>query len=213
MLGNSSRAARTSRRGAIGVGLLVRLMRGRRGREHRTMNYYNEIDPFCAQWLRNLIKADLISKGEVDERSIEDVKPDQILQADNTFYLSGHDMLGIRPKPYSAICNSAMNATHHNDDLQAYEPHQAFLFRHKPHMHGEHLGLFCENEQDYYRAFFWHEFLPDKLSQLGVAFYENHERILLYLFCGKHLSITIYYVDRYQYQNVFHKFGNDALVL
>jgi DNA (cytosine-5)-methyltransferase 1 len=37
--------------------------------------YYNENDPFAAQWLRNLISAGLIAKGEVDERDIRDVKP------------------------------------------------------------------------------------------------------------------------------------------
>lgn len=38
--------------------------------------YYNEIDPFAAQWIRNLIKNGLVADGEVDERSIEDVSPD-----------------------------------------------------------------------------------------------------------------------------------------
>ncbi|MFK3706360.1 DNA cytosine methyltransferase [Klebsiella sp. NPDC088457] len=40
--------------------------------------YYNEIDPFAAQWLRNLIAAGHIARGEVDERSIEDVTPDDL---------------------------------------------------------------------------------------------------------------------------------------
>jgi DNA (cytosine-5)-methyltransferase 1 len=40
--------------------------------------YYNEIDPFAAQWLRNLITAGLIAPGDVDERDIRDVKPDEI---------------------------------------------------------------------------------------------------------------------------------------
>ncbi|MCX8958350.1 DNA cytosine methyltransferase [Erwinia psidii] len=40
--------------------------------------YYNEIEPFAAQWLRNLIAAGHISPGEVDERSIEDVTPDDL---------------------------------------------------------------------------------------------------------------------------------------
>lgn len=40
--------------------------------------YYNEIDPFAAQWLRNLIAGGHISPGEVDERSIEDVTPDDL---------------------------------------------------------------------------------------------------------------------------------------
>ena len=37
--------------------------------------YYNEIDPYAAQWLRNLIAAGHIAHGIVDERSIEDVQP------------------------------------------------------------------------------------------------------------------------------------------
>ncbi|HBR0886548.1 DNA cytosine methyltransferase [Klebsiella pneumoniae] len=40
--------------------------------------YYNEIDPFAAQWLRNLIAAGHIAPGEVDERSIEDVTLDDL---------------------------------------------------------------------------------------------------------------------------------------
>jgi DNA (cytosine-5)-methyltransferase 1 len=37
--------------------------------------YYNEIDPYAAQWLRNLIAGGHIAQGEVDERSILDVDP------------------------------------------------------------------------------------------------------------------------------------------
>ena len=40
--------------------------------------YYNEIDPYAAQWLRNLITAGHIAPGDVDERSIEDVRPDDL---------------------------------------------------------------------------------------------------------------------------------------
>lgn len=40
--------------------------------------YYNEIDPFAAAWLRELIKKNLIAQGEVDERSIEDVRPEDL---------------------------------------------------------------------------------------------------------------------------------------
>lgn len=40
--------------------------------------YYNEYDPFAAAWLRELIKDGLIADGEVDERSIEDVRPDEL---------------------------------------------------------------------------------------------------------------------------------------
>ena len=40
--------------------------------------YYNEFDSYAAQWLRNLIEAGHIAPGIVDERSIEDVTPDDI---------------------------------------------------------------------------------------------------------------------------------------
>lgn len=40
--------------------------------------YYNEIDPYAAQWLRNLIAGGHIAPGEVDERSIEDVTPNDL---------------------------------------------------------------------------------------------------------------------------------------
>lgn len=41
-------------------------------------HYYNEIDPFAAQWLRNLIAAGHLPAGDVDERSIVDVRPDDL---------------------------------------------------------------------------------------------------------------------------------------
>jgi DNA (cytosine-5)-methyltransferase 1 len=40
--------------------------------------YYNERDPFCAAWLRNMTRAGLIEEGEVDERPIEDVRADDL---------------------------------------------------------------------------------------------------------------------------------------
>jgi DNA (cytosine-5)-methyltransferase 1 len=40
--------------------------------------YYNEIEPYCAKWLRNLIAAGHIAPGDVDERSITEVQPDDL---------------------------------------------------------------------------------------------------------------------------------------
>ena len=37
--------------------------------------YYNEFDPYSAQWLRNLIAEGLIAPGDVDDRSIKEVQP------------------------------------------------------------------------------------------------------------------------------------------
>ena len=51
--------------------------------------YYNEIDPYAAQWLRNLILAGHIAPGEVDERSITDVSPDDLLGFDQCHFFAG----------------------------------------------------------------------------------------------------------------------------
>jgi len=40
--------------------------------------YYNEHEPYAAQWLRNLITAGHIAPGDVDERDIQDVQPDDL---------------------------------------------------------------------------------------------------------------------------------------
>jgi len=52
--------------------------------------YYNEFDPFKAEWLRNLIEAGHIAPGEVDERSIADVQA-----ADLRGYRQCHFFAGI----------------------------------------------------------------------------------------------------------------------
>ncbi|WGL99115.1 DNA cytosine methyltransferase [Arsenophonus sp. aPb] len=51
--------------------------------------YYNEIDPYAAQWLRNLISAGHIADGDVDERSIEDVKPDDLKAYTQCHFFAG----------------------------------------------------------------------------------------------------------------------------
>jgi len=51
--------------------------------------YYNEIDPFAAAWLRELIKAGQIAPGFVDERSIEDVRPDELLGYTQCHFFAG----------------------------------------------------------------------------------------------------------------------------
>ena len=53
------------------------------------MNYYNEIDPYAAEWLRNLIKAGHIAPGFVDERSIEDVTPSELMEYTQCHFFAG----------------------------------------------------------------------------------------------------------------------------
>ena len=54
------------------------------------MNYYNEFDPYAAQWLRNLIDAGHLPNGEVDSRSIKDVKASEL-----TGYTQCHFFAGL----------------------------------------------------------------------------------------------------------------------
>ena len=51
--------------------------------------YYNEFEPFAAEWLRRLIAKNLIAPGEVDERSIVDVQPDDIKKYDQCHFFAG----------------------------------------------------------------------------------------------------------------------------
>ncbi|MDE1907269.1 MAG: DNA cytosine methyltransferase, partial [Rhodospirillales bacterium] len=51
--------------------------------------YYNEIDPYAAQWLRNLIAAGHIAPGDVDERSIADVRADDLVEYRQCHFFAG----------------------------------------------------------------------------------------------------------------------------
>jgi DNA (cytosine-5)-methyltransferase 1 len=51
--------------------------------------YYNEIDPYAAQWLRNLIREGLIPPGEVDDRDIRLVKPGDLSGYDQCHFFAG----------------------------------------------------------------------------------------------------------------------------
>lgn len=51
--------------------------------------YYNEVDPYAAQWLRNLIAAGHIADGVVDERSIEDVHPIELREFTQCHFFAG----------------------------------------------------------------------------------------------------------------------------
>jgi len=51
--------------------------------------YYNEIDPYAAAWLRNLIRDGHIADGVVDERSISDVKPEELFQFTQCHFFAG----------------------------------------------------------------------------------------------------------------------------
>ncbi len=51
--------------------------------------YYNEFDPKAAAWLRELIRQGHIADGVVDERSIEDVKPIELMGYTQCHFFAG----------------------------------------------------------------------------------------------------------------------------
>ncbi len=51
--------------------------------------YYNEIDPYAAQWLRNLISAGHIADGVVDERSSTHVHPSDLSGFNQCHFFAG----------------------------------------------------------------------------------------------------------------------------
>jgi DNA (cytosine-5)-methyltransferase 1 len=67
--------------------------------------YYNEYDPYAAEWLRNLIACGAIAPGIVDERSISDVAP-----ADLDGFTQCHFFAGI------GIWSAALRAAGWPDD-------------------------------------------------------------------------------------------------
>lgn len=71
--------------------------------------YYNEKDPFAAEWLRKLIAANMIAPGDVDERSIEDVTPLELAK-----YTQCHFFAGI------GVWSYAMRRAGWPDDRQSW---------------------------------------------------------------------------------------------
>jgi len=53
------------------------------------MIYVNEIDPYCAQWLQNLMDAGVLPPGHIDTRSIEDVTPNDLAGYTQCHFFAG----------------------------------------------------------------------------------------------------------------------------
>jgi len=51
--------------------------------------YYNEFDKKTAAWLRELVKRNLIAPGDVDDRPIQEVKPDDIRHYRQVHFFAG----------------------------------------------------------------------------------------------------------------------------
>ena len=55
----------------------------------KTKVYYNEIDAYCASWLRSLIAEKLLPFGDVDERDIRDVTPSDLAGYTQCHFFAG----------------------------------------------------------------------------------------------------------------------------
>jgi DNA (cytosine-5)-methyltransferase 1 len=53
------------------------------------MDFYNDIDPYCAGWLKNLIAAGMIPPGVVDTRDIREIQPDELEQYRRVHFFAG----------------------------------------------------------------------------------------------------------------------------
>ncbi len=51
--------------------------------------YYNEHDPAACEWLRELIKNGSIPEGDIDERSIADVQPEDLKRYTQCHFFAG----------------------------------------------------------------------------------------------------------------------------
>jgi len=51
--------------------------------------YYNDTDPFCCEWLQRLMDAGEITPGTIDNRSITDVKPDDLAGYERVHFFAG----------------------------------------------------------------------------------------------------------------------------
>lgn len=73
--------------------------------------YYNEIDPYCCDWLSNLMDAGLITPGRIDDRSIVDVRPDELAGFERAHFFAGIggwdcalDLAGWRGSVWTGSC-------------------------------------------------------------------------------------------------------------
>jgi len=53
------------------------------------LNYYNNNDPFCCQWIENLIDAGVLPDGKVSSRDIRDIPPSDLEGYDQCHFFAG----------------------------------------------------------------------------------------------------------------------------
>lgn len=173
--------------------------------------YYNEIEPYVAEWLRNLIKAGEIAPGDVDERDIRDVTPALNPLVGNSSGQGAHGMLDREPKLFQAMSSSLLTATHRYADALVYGLNPEPFFHRKIRKPLEHRGWFSGNGPD------WNPATASFLSGHGKSlplWGDVHESFSPTVYCwpgGTHQSKATYSPGRVQGRLTCHISGMDAL--
>lgn len=98
------------------------------------MIFYNEIDPFAAAWLRELIKADVIDK----------LTSTQVLLGCSSFCQEGGGMLDIIPILCRAIFDSLSFCAHQAVHALVCGQFRPLFFLHKTRKYVEQMGCLCK---------------------------------------------------------------------
>src|SRR5690348_3762426 len=56
---------------------------------HKLKVFYNEIDQFCCAWMSNLMDAGQITPGVINDRSIEELTPEDVKGYDRAHFFAG----------------------------------------------------------------------------------------------------------------------------
>ena len=163
--------------------------------------YYNEIDPYAADWLRRLIATKVIPAGDVDERSITDVRPDDLRGYRQCHFFAGiggwplalrlagwgdewRVWTGSVPcQPYSVASVGHGGAEGQSDDRHLWPTFSALIREHRP------PAIFGEQVASAVKWGWWDEVALDLESQgyaavsailRADAYGAAHERKRLY---------------------------------
>jgi len=179
--------------------------------------FYNEIDPFCAAWLRNLMRAGAIPEGEIDTRSIVDVRADDVrsfrqchffagISEDrdrrwgSSFGRAGRDRWDTGSKPSLASGSYAMTAIRLYAPVPAYARHLKRGFHHSFRKRAARADWCGKSGSGCHRATSWLFCGRDKSPAVVVS---SHGTPLPTWHCwrdGIHLSRAIYCADLGQFR-------------
>lgn len=173
--------------------------------------YYNEHDPQAAAWLRELIKHGHIAPGDVDERSIEDVRLGQVLMVGNAYDQVVRDILDKVSKPFQATCNFLRSAKRQVWDILADARHQEHEIRRRTGKTSELQDSTDRTEPSFRPATLSLSFLHGIRRPSTVSV---HGMFLLTLYClraYKHRSRAIYCAAQIESGSDPHTCGNHGL--